>query len=164
LAYCDASVQIALPHNLAQRLCDALRKAGSREIGGILMGEHLSKNAFVIKDITIQRQGGTFASFVRMAQDLVGFVMHFFQRTGHDYARFNYLGEWHSHPSFSPKPSSTDCETMWSIVEDPEVGANFAVLLILRLKPNDILEGSATVFLPSKRILSGCLILEEAPA
>jgi hypothetical protein len=36
----------------------------------------------------------------------------FFERTGRDYQRFNYLGEWHSHPSFSVQPSVEDIETM----------------------------------------------------
>jgi len=128
------------------------------------MGEHLSANTFLIRDLTVQRQGGTLASFVRIAQSIVGFVKRFFQETGHDYVRFNYLGEWHSHPSFTPKPSATDCETMWSIVEDSEVGANFAVLVILRLSENDILEGTASVFLPPRRILAGTLMFEEAQA
>lgn len=150
-----------MPNDLAQRLGKALRKAGPREIGGILMGEHLSENTFLIKDLTIQRQGGTFASFVRAAQRVVGFVKRFFRETGHDYVRFNYLGEWHSHPSFPPTPSATDCDTMWSIVEDAEVGANFAVLMIVRLKENDVLEGTASVFLPDRCVLAGTLLLEE---
>ena len=125
------------------------------------MGEHLSESRFRVRDLTIQSHGGTFASFVRVARRVVRFVKRFFQKSGHDYVRFNYLGEWHSHPSFLPTPSATDCDTMWSIVEDPEVGANFAVLMIVRLKENDVLEGTASVFLPDRRLLAATLMFEE---
>lgn len=161
MAYYNDLIRIQLPNDLAQRLGKALRKAGSREIGGILMGEHLSENRFLVRDLSIQRQGGTLASFVRAAQRVVGFVKRFFQETGHDYVRFNYLGEWHSHPSFPPTPSATDSDTMWSIVGDAEVGANFAVLMIVRLNENDVLEGTASLFLPDRRVLAGTLLFEE---
>jgi integrative and conjugative element protein (TIGR02256 family) len=72
----------------------------------------------------------------------------FFERTGSDYKRFNYLGEWHSHPSFLPVPSETDLETMQSIVEDPQVGANFLVLMIVKLHGRREMQVSTTAFLP----------------
>jgi len=71
-----------------------------------------------------------------------------FERTGADYKRFNYLGEWHSHPSFLPVPSETDLETMQSIVEDPQVGANFLVLMIVKLQGRREMQVSTTAFLP----------------
>lgn len=157
----NESVLIKIPDDVSRRLAEALRKAGSREIGGILMGEHVSENTFVVRDISIQRQGDTFASFVRAARQVLGALRRFFAKTGYDYTRCNYLGEWHSHPSFSPMPSTTDCETMWSIVEDPGVGANFAVLMIVRLHWNGEMEGSATVFLPQRRMLAGSLLPAE---
>lgn len=58
----------------------------------------------------------------------------FFELNGGDYTRFNYLGEWHSHPCSEPLPSMTDIQTMQSIVDDPEVGANFLILFIVTWK------------------------------
>jgi hypothetical protein len=72
----------------------------------------------------------------------------FFERTRDDHTRFNYFGEWHSHPSFHPTPSSQDMITMTSILNDPVAGVNFVVLLILRRKGSSGLELSATVFHP----------------
>ena len=125
------------------------------------MGEHVSDNAFVVRDITIQRQGGTFASFVRAARQVLGALRRFFAETGYEYTRYNYLGEWHSHPSFPPMPSMIDCDTMWSIVEDPEVGANFAVLMIVRKDRDGDMEGSATVFLSRRAMVAGHLLFVE---
>jgi Prokaryotic homologs of the JAB domain len=51
----------------------------------------------------------------------------------HNFKRFNYLGEWHSHPSFLPEPSATDHKSMREMIEDPKLGANFVVLMVVKL-------------------------------
>lgn len=146
-------MRVLLPSDVAEKLESDLRDAASREIGGVLMGEHVSEGVFRIKDLTVQRRGGTFASFVREVRAALAPLQRFFRETGHDYTRYNYLGEWHSHPSFLAEPSHKDSESMWRLVEDPAVGANFVVLLIVRLGAERKLEGSATVYLPSRRRL-----------
>jgi molybdopterin/thiamine biosynthesis adenylyltransferase len=157
-------VRVLLPYDVSERLASALRDAGSRETGGVLMGEHVSEGIFRVKDLTVQRRGGTFASFVREVWAAIVRLRRFFVETGHDYTRYNYLGEWHSHPSFPAEPSRRDSETMWRIVEDPEVGANFAVLMIVRLGAGSgrEIEGSAWAYLPGRRRLGASLEVEEA--
>lgn len=152
-------MRVLLPGDVAERLADALRDAGRRETGGVLMGEHVSEGVFRVKDLTVQRRG-TFASFVREVGTALAPLHRFFQETGHDYVRYNYLGEWHSHPSFTPEPSHKDSESMWRIVENPAVGANFAVLLIVRLASKGKLEGSATAYLPGRRRLEATIEAE----
>src|SRR6266568_3134633 len=105
-------MQLLLPPEITEKLTAALAKAESCEIGGILMGEYIAEGLFRVKDLTIQRRGGSFAHFMRVVQDMIGPLWHFFRATHYDFARFNYLGEWHSHPSFIPEPSKTDHETM----------------------------------------------------
>jgi len=41
---------------------------------------------------------------------------------------------------------------MWEIVGDPQVGANFVVLMIVRLSSAGQLEGTATVYLPGHQV------------
>ena len=139
---------IILPEAMERRLVESLVRVGNREIGGILMGEDLGGGNFRVKELAIQMRGGTVAAFVRSLRNVIGPLSRFFRDTRHDYARFNYLGEWHSHPSFSVRPSARDVETMRAIVGDPAVGANFAVLLIVRLSEAQGLEASLTVFMP----------------
>ena len=148
-----------MPSDVRGRLEGALRSAGRRETGGVLMGEHVSEGVFRVKDLTVQRSG-TFASFVREVGATLTPLRRFFRETGRNYNRYNYLGEWHSHPSFTTEPSCTDSESMWRIVEDPVVGANFAVLLIVRLGGEGKLEGSATAYLPGRRKLEASLVAE----
>jgi integrative and conjugative element protein (TIGR02256 family) len=110
------------------------------------MGEHVSNATFRLVDFSVQHAGGSHASFERDPMRHRAQLDEFFARTGGDYSRFNYLGEWHSHPRFAPLPSPTDVATMQSIAEDPEVGVNFLVLLIARLIGRWRLELSATAF------------------
>lgn len=139
---------LILPLKQRDLLVKSLQKAGLREIGGILMGEHVGPNVFIIREITVHRRGA-FAYFVRRIEDAVGNLRTFFQKTGNDYARFNYIGEWHSHPSFEPYPSQTDDLSMQQIVQDEAVGANFAVLLITKLGSKGEFICAAYTYLPN---------------
>lgn len=153
-------MEIRVPEAVAGQLADALTRAGVREVGGVMMGEHLEGEVFRVAEVTVQREG-TVATFVRLIWDAVTSLKQFFARTGHQYRRFNYLGEWHSHPSFRLHPSDRDSETMWGIVDDPEVGANFAVLLIVRLQEGR-LDGQGFVYLPGNQMQPVTLVMEES--
>lgn len=153
-------MQIHLPESSAQKLIKALKQAGSKEIGGILMGEYLSPQVYRIADLTIQAQPGTLASFLRLPRSVLRPLQTFFQKTGNQFTRFNYLGEWHSHPLYSIEPSSVDCNSMWEIVSDPNVGANFAVLLVVKLNASGQLEGGVTIFIPNRQLFNGELVQE----
>lgn len=139
-------MQLLVPQAILERLLVELRRGGRREIGGLLMGEHVAESVFRVVDLSIQRSGGSVACFVRDPADHQSQLDLFFRNHGQDYTRFNYLGEWHSHPLFTPSPSPTDVETMQSIVEDRAVGANFLILMIVRLGWRRQLQLSATAF------------------
>jgi len=139
-------VQLLLSRDILEQFDEALGSGGSREIGGLLFGEHVGGETFRVVEITVQLKGGTFGDFVRDPAEHQQQLQNFFEKTGEDHLRFNYLGEWHSHPSFRPLPSSKDVATMSSMLEDTEVGVNFLVLLILRRRMMSGLEMSATSF------------------
>jgi proteasome lid subunit RPN8/RPN11 len=139
-------VQLLLPTRLLERLKRKLRRAGPREIGGVLMGEHVKDETFRLLDFTAQMSGGTQACFIRRPEEHRKALTAFFAKHGNDYARYNYLGEWHSHPSFAPVPSPTDFETMQEITTDPDVGAHFAILLVVKLEGMTNMALSASLF------------------
>jgi integrative and conjugative element protein (TIGR02256 family) len=150
---------VGLPPDIQQTLRKALQAAGSNECGGVLMAEHVGPDHFVVRRLTVQG-GGRFASFVRGTRSAFRALSEYFRQSGHDYTRFNYLGEWHSHPSFSVQPSGTDHRSMLDIVTNAKVGANFVVLLIFKLVDRDRLEGSAHTYLPDGTIAPSTLVLE----
>jgi len=125
------------------------------------MGEHVREDVFRVVDISVQRSGGSSACFVRDPASHDAGLKSFFSRTGHDFTRFNYLGEWHSHPTFEPAPSQVDIATMQSLVEDPAVGVNFLVLLVVKLAVGKTIEGSATVFSPQMPPASVAILSEQ---
>jgi hypothetical protein len=153
-------MQLLLPPDIVSRLVEALTQVGAREIGGVLMGEHVGVDTFRVKELTIQRNGGTFAAFIRIVTEILAPLRAFFDSTKHDYTRFNYLGEWHSHHSFSLSPSGRDHATMQDIMTDPQLGAHFVVLLLVKLREGDRIEGSVTVYLPNKSPFAGSIIEE----
>jgi integrative and conjugative element protein (TIGR02256 family) len=149
------SLKLKLPPKVLTKLRTELRRAGSREIGGVLVGEFVEDGVYRVVDVSFQRVGGSAAYFVRDPEHHKDFLADFFRRTGNDYTRFNYIGEWHSHPSFPAVPSLKDVDTAQKIVENPQVGVNFIVLLIVRRRFWGRLEISASLFqhhLPPEKV------------
>jgi hypothetical protein len=116
------------------RLRKALHQAGQREIGGMLFAEQLAPAHFRVMDFSLDLFSGSHTHFRREPRMHQKALTEFFEKTGRDFNRFNYLGEWHSHPSFSVTPSTEDVETMQSLVENDSGAVSFALLLIVRLR------------------------------
>ena len=138
---------LVLPRDIQVKLLAALRRAGKREIGGVLMAEHVGPDRFELMDITVHKRGAM-AFFVRRIEDALGRLQAFFSSTDNQYARYNYIGEWHSHPMFAAEPSQTDDTSMHQIADDPKVGANFVVLLIVKLDSSGALVTGVHTYLP----------------
>lgn len=131
-------MRLKLPADQVRALHSALRNAGTREIGGQIFGEQLAPSDFLASEITFQKRPGTFARFVVDVIQAARDAVRFFERTDFQYKRYNYIGEWHSHPSFSVLPSSIDFATMQGLVSDPEFKGSFAILMITRLDEGNL--------------------------
>jgi len=73
-------ITLSLPLEIQIQLKGALISETDHECGGILMGEHVNHNHFVVRRITIQRKG-TFASFIRELSDALSGLREFFIKT-----------------------------------------------------------------------------------
>ncbi len=111
-----------------------------------MVAENLGEATFRLSGFSVQRTGGGTASFVRKPALHRRFMGRFFEKTGRDYERFNYFGEWHSHPCYPARPSSVDVQQMQKIIEEPGQSAHFAVLLVVRLGLRGAVEASAFAF------------------
>ncbi len=120
-----------MPGEFRKRLHRVVKKAGRREIGGVLMAEQIEPGSFRLVEFSVDSLTGGAAHFVRSVEDHQAALESFFERTGADYARFNYLGEWHSHPNHLPVPSTEDARSMENLVSG-ERNIPFAVLLVVR--------------------------------
>ena len=140
-------MQIALPSAVRRKISRELTLSGRRETGGLLLAEQLDdQGRFRVVDVTVDPRGGETAYFERRPELHDQALEAFFKKNGNDFSRFNYLGEWHSHPSFPVDPSITDITTMQSMVED--VGnINFSVLMIVRLRMFVMLQVGTYLFM-----------------
>ena len=127
------------------RLSKHLRRSGRREIGGLLFGEQLAPGQFRLVDFSVDEATGQAARFSRSISSHSQELEQFFERTGSDYSRYNYLGEWHSHPRFPVIPSTKDCQSMLEMVRT-ETSIPFSALLIVRLDFFLFLRLGATMF------------------
>ncbi|MBN5015448.1 JAB domain-containing protein similar to deubiquitination enzymes [Stenotrophomonas maltophilia] len=143
-------MRIRIPAFVIEKLERELKTARGREIGGVLVAERLGGDEFLIAGLSVQHSGGSSVFFERDPAEHQAFLADFFHRTDHDYARFNYLGEWHSHPNVDAVPSVKDVLSMQEIVMDPAVNTPFAVLLIARRRLFRGLDLSATEFRPDR--------------
>lgn len=150
---------IRLPREVTAIVSDACRNARRRETGGMLFGEHVAEDAFRVVEATVAGKG-SFASFLRALASGLARLEACFARTKHEYQRFNYLGEWHSHPSFALYPSGTDDETMFNIVNDSRTSARFAVSLIVKLV-DDRLDARAFAYFPGNERQNALVVLEQ---
>lgn len=125
--------RVTIARTALEEIEEALRVHGRLEIGGMLFGEMTGPNQFLIHEATVADDVlGTFVSFVRYPGKSLRKLSKFFQRHQFNYRKFNYLGEWHSHPSFALEPSNRDVNSMLEILRDTK-GVQFAILVIGKL-------------------------------
>jgi proteasome lid subunit RPN8/RPN11 len=138
-------IDVILSPRCVRKLKRELRSAGRDEIGGVLAGEQLSDGVFLVRDLSVQRDG-TPNSFVRDPIQHRKFMRRFHLLTGNNPERFNYLGEWHSHPSFLALPSAPDVRQMHAEIHESEQTSTFLVLLIVKVGMDGGLIGSTHAF------------------
>jgi proteasome lid subunit RPN8/RPN11 len=138
-------MQLRLGDREVDKLKATLRRGRLRETGGQLFGQMHAPGDFSVTEVTAQwRTGSVSRFFVDVAESLRA-AARFFTRTGRAYQTFNYIGEWHSHPSYPTRPSATDVATMQDLVRAAGFRGHFAVLLVVRLDA-DVLAAEACVF------------------
>ena len=131
-----------------------LTRAGLREIGGVLFGEQLGEGYFRIVEATRQRSGiGTYNRFLRRGAKARKKIMALHRRYSGQPERFNYLGEWHSHPNALALPSTRDEMTMTQLLEDQAGAVNFLVLVVVRISQAGTLEICAQAYLTSGHVV-----------
>jgi proteasome lid subunit RPN8/RPN11 len=138
-------ISVILSAKCVRKLKKELRCAGRNEIGGVLAAEQIGDGQFLVKDLSVQRDG-TPTSFLRDPAQHRRFMRRFHLLNGNNPERFNYLGEWHSHPSFLSLPSRADIYQMQAEIEEPDQASSFLVLLIVKLNRDGWLVGSTHAF------------------
>ncbi|SMC99743.1 Mov34/MPN/PAD-1 family protein [Primorskyibacter flagellatus] len=156
-------MRLRIPNAIVERWASDLKRAGLREIGGVLFGEQIAEGDFRIVEATRQRfWGGTVTTFKRRGGAARKEILRLHERTGGNPERFNYLGEWHSHPMAPTVPSCRDETTMYELLADQAGAVNFLLLVIVRLDEEGQVRVGAQTYLGSGHKLSCGVEIEGA--
>lgn len=137
-----------------------LKQGGKREIGGWLVAEQIAPGEFELVGLTVDLEVGTRDRFDSLpeshSQQMDRILLENSGRAG----RVDYLGEWHSHPTFPPIPSEIDVASMKHMVENS--GPSFAALVIVRLIGNASIQATISTFQRGQLPEAGQLIIADA--
>ncbi|MEP1353723.1 MAG: Mov34/MPN/PAD-1 family protein [Tateyamaria sp.] len=137
-----------------------LRKGGIREIGGWLVAEQIAPGEFELVGFTVDLEVGTHDRFHSVPSLHTEQLDQLLALNGNRVGRVDYLGEWHSHPTFPPVPSEMDMAAMIDMVENS--GPSFAALVIVRLFGTARIEATLTTFQRGLPPVNGRLIIDDA--
>lgn len=156
-------MKLRIPNTTIKQWASDLKAAGYREIGGVLFGEQIAEGDFRLVEATRQHiRGGTATTFNRRGATARKEILRLHERTGGNPDRFNYLGEWHSHPNTPTVPSLQDEITMYELLADQAGAVNFLVLIIVRLEAEARVCIGAQTYLGSGHKLSCEIEIEGA--
>lgn len=154
-------INIILTNEVQNIILEACQKSERREIGGMLFAQHSSTNEFKVLEATVAMEYlGTISRFIRGIVSGLRQLAKFYKHYNYFYLEYNYLGDWHSHPNFKLYPSATDDASMFKLLYDAEVGAYFLVLLIVKIKNNQLKVNGWAYFPGNKRV--NCLVKLES--
>ncbi len=128
-------IEFKLSNLVKKNIYESTLYYGDFEIGGMLIGNQISKNIFEITDITIANEIGKFwfGKFIREPISSIKILKDYFlKKKGY------YIGEWHTHPSFELFPSSGDVITCKKILNDEDYGIEFLLLIIAKIENNEL--------------------------
>jgi Prokaryotic homologs of the JAB domain len=157
-------LRLRIPRILIERWQSDLASAGRKEIGGVLFGEQIAEGDFRIVEATRQRFfGGTPTSFKRRGGAARNDILDLHTKFGGNPERFNYLGEWHSHPNAPAVPSIQDEVTMYQLLADQGAAVNFLALIIVKLDAQERLHIGTRTYLASGHKLNCEIEVEGDP-
>lgn len=154
------TLSLRIPRQQLAELQVYLTQGGKREIGGWLIAKQITPGEFELVGFTVDLEVGTRDRFDSLpephSEQMDRILLENNDRTG----RVDYLGEWHSHPTFPPVPSKIDMAAMTDMVENS--GPLFAALVIVRLMGNASIQATITTFQRGLLPESGRLIIADA--
>lgn len=125
-------MRIIVKKEIANKIKNAVKKAGVNEIKGACFAEKLDDDVFEIEDAYISPKIGSYAfSNLIISFKYKMFENKYFKKHNYEYEKHNYIGDWHSHPSFELIPSSFDKREV--LDELSKSNAHFLIQLIVKI-------------------------------
>lgn len=154
------TLSLTVPRSQLAKLQVYLTQGGKREIGGWLIAEQIAPGEFELVGITVDLEAGTRDRFASLPEPHSEQMDRILLENSGRVGQVNYLGEWHSHPTFPPVPSEIDFASMTDMVANS--GPSFAVLVIVRLMDNASVQATITTFQRGHLPVAGRLMTPDA--
>lgn len=154
------TLSLTVPRSQLAKLQFYLTQGGKREIGGWLVAEQIAPGEFELVGLTVDLEVGTRDRFDSLPEPHSEQMDRILLENSGRAGRVDYLGEWHSHPTFPPIPSKMDLASMTDMVENS--GPSFGALVIVRLIGNASIEATITTFQRGQLPKVGRLMIADA--
>lgn len=103
-------------------------KQKNPESGGIILGKIIGQQINILKlSIPTQLDHASRTNFERNKISAQIILDYEFYNSG---GQLIYLGEWHTHPEFSPSPSGTDLKMLKNQFTNNKLNTDFLILMI----------------------------------
>ncbi len=125
-------MEIIIPKKISLILIKQISKHSPLETKGALFAEDLGNDTFKIDEVYLEPKPGT-TTFVKLYinQEYLSFQKNYHKFRKNNFSKYNYIGDWHSHPLFECLPSSYDVSEVEEDIK--KSNAIFLVQIILKV-------------------------------
>jgi proteasome lid subunit RPN8/RPN11 len=125
-------LEIIIPKKISLILIKQISKHSPLETKGALFAEDLGNDTFKIDEVYLEPKPGT-TTFVKLYinQEYLSFQKNYHKFRKNNFSKYNYIGDWHSHPLFECLPSSYDVSEVEEDIK--KSNAIFLVQIILKV-------------------------------
>jgi len=137
-------MKIFVPQKITNAIQETIRKTQPKEIKGAFYAKQNNDESFSIDGLFVSEYIGTnFFCKLLIDKRYRDFEKRYFKERNYEYKKYNYIGDWHSHPEFACIPSLYDINEANDDLK--KSNANFVVQFIFKLE-DGVLIGSAFLF------------------
>lgn len=125
-------MKIIVPKEISNKLIEVIVQHNPYEIKGSFYAEQIKENFFIIDDVYVSEiSGNRFFSNLIVNARYKKFERDYYSKKNFIYTKYNYIGDWHSHPSYECIPSDYDRKEIRK--EFRNSNANFLVQFIFKV-------------------------------
>lgn len=137
-------MKIIIPKNFSNKIFERIKETAPNETKGALFAQKINDNLYVVDDVYFEKKVGSFA-FVELYNNKIyqQFQRKYHEKHNNDFKNHNYIGDWHSHPSFECYPSGFDQLEVQADLQ--QSNARFLIQTILKIK-DDKLVGNCFLY------------------
>lgn len=153
--FSERECEVHFPKKLFKKISKLAKIDLPNETGGTLVGYYTgNKSLAIIVDVLVVSSSWPkfLQRFIRPPDSTDKQLSKIFRETK---GAIHYLGDWHSHPNTSPKPSSTDIDTLIDDAIDQRIAIDTPILFIIGKNLNEAFTDCTCTMTDKKKVYTG---------